>query len=106
MKRIALTENGEKTGRFFDTDKATKYDEITYWNGKNHISKATGSQWNHEVLYKTTSGKWVLNCYFQYSGTVETYEIISPADAAMWFVKNECAGFPPEIADEIASLEV
>jgi hypothetical protein len=70
MKKIALVENGEKTGKFFDMDKATKYEEDTYWNGNNHISKATGSQWSHEILFKTASGKWVLNCYSQYQGSV------------------------------------
>jgi hypothetical protein len=106
MKKIALSDNGEKTGKFFDMDKATKYEEGTYWNGNNHISKVTGSQWSHEILFRTASGKWVLNCYSQYQGSVETYEIISPADAAEWVVKNEYDDIPEELKDETSSLEV
>jgi hypothetical protein len=106
MKKIALSENGVKTGKFFDSDKATQYKEDTYYNGNNHISKSTGSQWNHEALYRTASGKWVLNCYSQYQGTIETYEIISPATAARWFVKNEYEDIPKELQEETSSLEV
>lgn len=84
MKKIALSENGVRTGRFFDMDKATKYEEGTF----------------HEALYKTASGKWVLNCYSQ------MYEIISPVSAARWFVKNEYEAIPDELANEIADLEV
>ncbi|MDD4000219.1 MAG: hypothetical protein PHX62_04925 [Bacilli bacterium] len=106
MKKIALSENGEKTGNFFDLDKAANYAENTYWNGNNHISKATGSQWNHEALYKTVSGKWVMNCYSQCQGIVETYEIISPIAAARWFVKNEYSDIPEELNKEVSSLEI
>jgi len=106
MKKIALSENGEKTGRFFDKDKASKYDEDTYWDGNNHISKVTGSQWSHETLYRTASGKWVLNCYSNYQGSVETYEIINPAAASRWFVKNEYDDIPNELKDEVTELEV
>lgn len=106
MKKIALSENGEKTGEFFYPEKATIYKEETFHNGSNFISKATGSQWNHEALYKTASGKWVLNCYSQYQGNIETFEIISPAGAARWFVKNEFGDIPEELKEETSSLEV
>ena len=106
MKKIALSENGAKTGKFFDSEKSTKYDENTFWNGNNHISKVTGSQWNHEILYKTASGKWVLNCHSQYEGSVDTYEIISSAAAARWFIKNEFNDIPDELKNEVTELEV
>lgn len=89
MVRVALTENGRKTGRYFDAEKAECFKENTFWDGNNQISKVTGSQWNHESLYRTASGKWVLNTYSQYQGSIETYEIITPEEAAQWFVKNE-----------------
>jgi hypothetical protein len=106
MKKIALSEDGMKTGKFFDSDKATLYKEATFHDGSNWISKATGSQWSHEILFKTASGNWVLNCYSQYQGSVETYEIISPAAAARWFVKNEYDDIPEELKEEISSLEL
>ena len=108
MKRVALTENGNKTGQYFDTEKAELYKEDTFWDGHNHISKATGSQWNHEALYHTASGKWVKNTYSQFQGSTETYEIITLADAAEWFVNNEYKDeeLPESLKDIIANLEI
>lgn len=108
MKRIALSENGNKTGQYFDADKAECFKEETFWDGSNHISKATGSQWNHEALYRTASGKWVKNSYSQFQGTTETYEIISPAEAGEWFVKNEYGDeeIPECLHENISSLEI
>jgi hypothetical protein len=50
---------------------------------------ATGSQWHHEYLYYTKSGRWVLNCFSNYQGTLETYEQIDEADAVAWLIRNE-----------------
>lgn len=43
-------------GRWFNPDAAKEYEEATWWNGNNHVSKATGSQWDHEKLYLTPKG--------------------------------------------------
>ena len=45
MRRQATTDG---SGSWFDLDKAESFEEETQWNGNNHISKATGSQWEHE----------------------------------------------------------
>lgn len=102
MSRVALTDEG---GRWFDDDKADRFDEDTYWNGSNHISKATGSQWEHEAMYRTAGGVWILNCWSQCQGSVETYEEISKKSAAAWFVKN---GHEPheDFEDEFNALEI
>jgi hypothetical protein len=108
MSRIALSENGEKTGRFFDDKKADLYKEDTNWNGNNWISEATGSQWSHESVYRTAGGAYVLNCYSQYEGSEETYEIISKREAAEWFVKNNYKEdeLPEELKKQVEELEV
>lgn len=85
MKRIALTDGSG----WFDLEKATAFKEGSWWDGRNHISKATGGQWNHEILYRTKNGKWVLNAYSQSEGSRETYETITDSQAAAWFIKNE-----------------
>ena len=56
MRRQALTDG---TGRWFDLDAAKRFDEATIWDGRNRISLATGSQWDHEALYRT--GQWPLD---------------------------------------------
>ena len=86
MKRIALEDSG-----WFNEETAIKFTEDTYWNGNNHISKATGSQWEHEVLYYTKSGNWVLNEWSQRQGSRETYTKISESRAINWLIANDCA---------------
>ncbi|MBI3204511.1 MAG: hypothetical protein HYZ29_23450 [Myxococcales bacterium] len=40
-------------GTIVDTDNASKHwEEETRWNGNNHISMATGTQWDHQALYR------------------------------------------------------
>jgi hypothetical protein len=99
MKRQALD-----NGTWFDVEQADKHEEDTYWNGNNHISRATGSQWNHEVLYRTASHRWVLNHWSQYQGSGETWEEIDNESAARWLVAN--GHDHPDAAEAIAALEV
>lgn len=101
-KRIALTDG---TGRWFSENTADSWNEDTYWNGSNHISKATGSQWEHERLYRTKGGRFILNHWSQFQGSTETYEEISNDEAAVWFSKN---GIEPHEAceKEFEELEI
>lgn len=73
---------------WFDDEKATHYEEDTYFDGNNHISAATGSQWEHERLYRTRTGKFVLNCWSQMSDSRESYEIIDDDQANAWLARN------------------
>jgi hypothetical protein len=50
MSRIALTDG---SGRWFSDTTAEYFKEDTYHDGRNWISKATGSQTEHEGLYRT-----------------------------------------------------
>jgi hypothetical protein len=73
-----------------NTDKAlAHWEEATYWNGSNHISKATGSQWNHQTLYKSSKGRYYIICESQYQGTPTTAEWLSREAAALWLLNNE-----------------
>lgn len=102
MKRIALTDG---SGRWFNEETARYWSEGSRHDGSNQISKNTGSQWNHEALYRTASGRWVLHTWSQYQGIADTYEEIEPGDAASWLAT---AGKEPpdEIAQEFADLEL
>ena len=108
MNRISVMENGEYTGAWFDADKAEVFHEETYWNGNNHISKATGSQTEHEKLYLTRSNKWVLHSWSQWQGSQPTFEIISTEEAVMWFAKNEYKNenIPEIIVKELENYEL
>jgi hypothetical protein len=76
------------SGAWFDTDSAVLFKEATQWDGRNQISVPTGSQWNHEWLYFTKSGKWVLNDFSNYQGTREGYVQIDESDAVAWLIQN------------------
>lgn len=89
MERISVMQHGEYNGMWFDADKAEVYEENTYWDGNNHISKATGSQTEHEKLYLTASGKWVLVSSSQWQGSTDSAELVDEDFAIRWFAKNE-----------------
>ena len=100
MNRIALND-----GRWFDEEKAEAFSEDTRWDGRNHISKNTGSQWDHERLYRTKGGRWVLNSWSDWQGSGESYNEISDEAAARWLVINGHESHPA-CAAEFAALEV
>lgn len=99
MQRQALD-----TGGWIDVHKATDFQEATYWNGSNLISRATGSQWDHEALYRSVKGRWVLCCWSQREGTPEGWTEIDHDQAAQWLVRN--GHEHGELASLIADLEV
>lgn len=90
MQRTALTDN---SGMWFDIEKAEKFNEKLIWDGDNQISKVTGSQWAHEIIYRTSGGKWILSCWSELQVSRETYEMISNQDAAAWFIINEYSDY-------------
>lgn len=100
MKRIALED-----GSWFNEETATHYKESRHHDGNNFISDATGTQWEHEALYRTTSGQWIVNHWSQWQGSTETYKPVSSAEAAAWLVRNGHEA-PDELATAVASLEV
>lgn len=96
MARVALTDG---SGLWFDTKSAVLFREDTNWDGRNQISVPTGSQWHHEYLYYTKSGKWVLNNLSNYRGSAEGYRQVNEQEAIVWLIQNR--GFE---RDEISKL--
>ncbi len=104
-------------GGWFETDSAVLFGEMQRWDGRNHISRATGSQWDHEQLYHTRNGQWVLNEWSQYQGSLETHTQIDEDTAIDWLVAQECwrdeeqmqklpAAVQRRVEDGIAAVEV
>jgi hypothetical protein len=100
MKRQALDD-----GRWFDLDSAKKYEEETRWNGNNHVSHATGDTFEHETLYRTAGGRWIVHHWSQWQGSRDTWTEIDDADAARWLVINKYEPHPA-CKEEFAALEV
>jgi hypothetical protein len=76
---------------WFTLETAHDWDEGTRWDGNNNISLATGSQWNHERLYRTASGRWVLMQWSQWENSTDTYHFIDTTAARDWLLRNEYA---------------
>jgi len=89
-------------GRWFDTESAEAWGEDSHWDGNNFVSTATGSQWDHETLYLTKSGTWVLHFYSQMQGTEDTYRSIDSSEAAAWL---SVAGEEPVMKDPTMGQE-
>ena len=89
MAKISLTdESGVPEGRWFDDEKATKYEESVHWDGSNNISDATGSQWDHETLFRTAQGNYVLEHRSQWAGKPTTYQRIDQDTAMEWLASQ------------------
>lgn len=77
-------------GAIIDTKKALQsWEECTDWNGNNHISRATGSQWNHETLYKSAKGNYYIVSSSQIQGNMDYARWVTPQDAARWLLLME-----------------
>ncbi len=87
MQRIVLTDD---SGKWFDGDKTIDFSEDTDWNGNNYISKATGSQWDHQRLHYTKGGSWVLWESSQWQGSTDRYTEVSEEAAVQWLISQRC----------------
>jgi len=91
-----MTRQPIEGGMWFDRDSAITFDESTWWDGSNLISGATGSQWEHESLWYTRQGRWVLHTYSQWQGSPEMWQEIDAADAARWLVAQRATDDPED----------
>lgn len=87
-------------GAIVNTDSASQsWDEDTRWDGNNHISLATGSQWNHETLYRSRKGRYYLVRNSQWQGSTRSADFLSREDAATWIL-----AMGHELPDDLAEL--
>jgi len=88
-------------GSVVDTDKASlHWEEDTYWDGSNHISKATGSQWDHETLYRSRKGRYYTEHTSAYHQGRVNIEWVSPEEAVRWLLVNG-----HELPDDLKDIE-
>ncbi len=88
-------------GTVVRTENATRsWNEDTYWNGQNHISKATGTQWDHETLYRSRKGRYYVEHTSQWQGSQDSAEWVSNEEAARWLLHNG-----EELPAELQALE-
>ena len=91
-------------GIILDTANAAQtWNEASDWNGRNHISRATGSQWEHETLYKSAKGKYWIECTSQWQGSLPSARPITKAEAAAWILHND-GEIPSDLEDYAAQV--
>jgi hypothetical protein len=91
-------------GAVFDTEKAQKHwSEASDWNGSNHVSRATGSQWNHEELFLSAKGRYYVVRSSNVQGSQDEMEILSSREAAAWLILNDYGDDLPEDLAGLAS---
>ena len=100
MKRQSIDNGG-----WLDLDTAVAYEEDNYFNGNNWISYATRSQWDHQEIFRTQKGTWVLHCYSNIQGTVETWTKITKEEATEWLIRNN-TNVPEELLEFAIQDEV
>lgn len=91
-------------GKWFNPEAAESFEEATFHDGHNTISKATGSQWEHETLYRTPKKTWVIHRRGDWQGSRETYTIVPASQAHTWLIANDHGDDVPE--DVRSGLEV
>jgi hypothetical protein len=87
-----------------NTDKARNHwNEDTFHDGRNFISKATGCQWSHETLYESRKGRFYIEYSSDYQGSRDYAEWISDRAAAAWLLTNdhELPDSLKEVAEEV-----
>lgn len=89
-------------GTVVDTDKSPQHwEEDTNWDGNNHISVATGSQWEHQTLYRSRNGRYYTVHKSQWQGSLPHAEWVSEHEAARWLLAN---GHEDEMPADLESL--
>lgn len=92
-------------GTVVKTENATQcWDEDTRWNGNNHISIATGSQWEHQTLYRSRKGRYYVVHTSQWESSTPHAEWVSNHEAARWLLANgrELPGDLAGLAEEVS----
>lgn len=92
-------------GGWFDLDRAERYEEDTYHDGHHSISRATGTQWEHETLHRTAGGQYVLRAWSQWQGSHDWWIRVSRQQAAEWLVRNRYETLPDDLAEVVAATE-
>ncbi len=88
-------------GTVVKTENASSHwDEQTRFNGSNQISVNTGSQWNHQELYRSRKGRYYIVHSSQWQGSTPHAEWVSPQEAARWLIHNE-----EELPDDLKQCE-
>ena len=89
VERVDVYDSEGSWFGWFDENTAEVYNEDTYFDGRNMISRATGDEFVHEALHRTASGKNLLHHWSDWQGTRDWWKVLDDDDAAEWLAKNK-----------------
>ena len=93
-------------GGWLNLASAKKFVENRHFDGRNMISAATGSQWDHEELCRSVGGVYVLHTWSQWQGSRDTWQRIGIDQAVEWLLRNDYDPESPAEEAIVAGLEV
>lgn len=104
MNRVMITDDEGVMVGWYDSDKSEGWSEGTRWDGDDTVSRATGSQYDHEELRRTAGGRWIVHSWSQWEGRGTRDRFLVDPEALDWLVKNrypseeihQIVGVPPE----------
>lgn len=79
---------------------SSSWKEQTRFDGNNQISVNTGSQWNHQELYRSRKGRYYIVHWSAWQGSNPHAEWVSPQEATRWLLHND-----EELPDDLKALE-
>jgi hypothetical protein len=86
-------------GTVVDTEHAQQtWEEAREHDGRNLVSKATGSQWDHQTLYRSRKGRYYVERRCDWQGARAHVEWISREEGARWLLANDHE-LPSDLAD-------
>jgi hypothetical protein len=92
-------------GTWVDTKNAVEsWQEDTWWDGNNHISCATNSQWEHETLYLSKRGRYYVVRTSQYDRVADYASYLTDVEAVLWLINND-EEIPEKLTSIAAELE-
>lgn len=65
------------------------WEEATHFDGKNNVSNATGSEWDHETLHLSAKGRYWIECHSQYQGSTPSAKWATNEAAYAWLRLND-----------------
>jgi len=89
MSRQNIFDRDRRLIGWFNPEKAEVFEEDVEWDGSNRISVNTGTQWDHETLYRTATGRWILCHWSQWQGSRDWWEYLDEEAARLWLLKNK-----------------
>jgi hypothetical protein len=99
MSRYTITEDDGDV--IVDTDRAQdSWADGTRWNGQNHVSLATGSEFITETLYLSAKGRWYIEVKSRWQGSTDNARFIEPREAALWLLRSD-----HELPEQLAHFE-